>query len=376
MQMKAAVLFEQAMPKPYAQSLPLKIETVELAPPGADELLVEIRAAGLCHSDLSMMEGIRPKKLPIVVGHECAGVVVEAGANVTEAAVGDHVVLSFVATCGTCGSCSRGKPNLCDSHWDARNTGGLIAGGSRLSLGGESLSHHSGVSAFAEYAVVSRYSVVPIRKDLKFEDAALFGCGVMTGVGAVVNTARVAPGERVAVLGLGGVGLSALLGGVVSNAAQIVAIDLNSEKLALARELGATHTFNAGDANVAEAIVDATDGGVDWAFEMAGSVKAMELGYAVLARGGSGVSAGLSHFEHYFSIPHAAMVSDEKSVRGSYMGSCAPRRDIPRFVDLYMSGRMPVDRLRTATFGFSDINAGFDALDQGRAVRQILNPQA
>lgn len=372
--MRAAVLFEQGKPKPYVQSKPLSIETVQLAPPGDDEVLVRVRASGLCHSDLSMMEGVRPKALPIVVGHECAGEVVETGANVTEARVGDHVVMSFVATCGTCRACSRGRPNLCDSHWAARNSGGLMSGERRLFLDGQPLNHHSGVSAFAEYAVVSRYSVVPVDKNMDFFDAALFGCGVMTGVGAVTNTARLTPGESAAVLGLGGVGLSALLGAVASSAGQIVAIDLNQSKLDAALELGATHAIRADDESVIEQVHDITGGGVDWAFEMAGSVKAMELGYALLGRGGSVVSAGLSHFEHYFSVPHAAMVSDEKSVRGSYMGSCAPRRDIPRFVDLFQSGRLPVDRLRTATLGFDGLNEGFDALDTGKAIRQVLDP--
>ncbi len=372
--MRAAVLFEQGKPKPYATSKPLCVETVTLDPPGPDEVLVKVRASGLCHSDLSLMEGVRPRALPIVVGHECAGEVAEVGANVTEARVGDHVVMSFVATCGTCPACSKGKPNLCDSHWEARNSGGLVSGTRKLKLDGKPLNHHSGVSAFAEYAVVSRYSVVPIDKEVSFPDAALFGCGVMTGVGAVTNTARVQPGESCAVLGLGGVGLSALLGAVVSGASHVIAIDLNPAKLEIARSLGATHAFAADDPQLSEQVRDITGGGVDWAFEMAGSVKAMELGYDLLGRGGSVVSAGLSHFEHRFSIPHAAMVSDEKSVRGSYMGSCAPRRDIPRFVELFKSGRMPVDRLRTATLNFDQLNAGFDALDSGTAIRQILDP--
>ncbi len=372
--MRAAVLHEQGLAHPFTESRPIAIETVELDAAGDDEVLIEIRAAGLCHSDLSMIEGVRPRALPIVVGHECAGVVRECGANVTDLRIGQPVVISFVTTCGTCQQCSRGRPNLCDSHWQARSSGGLVSGARRLRLNGEYINHHSGVSAFAEYAVVSRHAVVPVSEDLAMSDAALFGCAVMTGTGAVLNTARLEAGATAAVVGLGGVGLSALLGALAAGASRVIAIDTQADKLKLAHDLGATDCFNASDADCAEQVREATAGGVDYAFEMAGAVKAMELCYAIAARGASVVSAGLSHFDHKFSIPHAAMVSDEKRILGSYMGSCSPRRDIPRFVDLFLRGQLPVDRIRTREIGFDQINAGFDALADASEVRQTLNP--
>lgn len=376
MKIKAAVLYEQGKPRPYADSRPLVIETLDLAPPGPDEALIEIRAAGLCHSDLSAIEGVRQRALPMVIGHECAGIVREVGANVVEAQVGDHVVTSFVSPCGHCPSCGAGRPNLCETHWQARNSGALLCGERRLSLNGQPINHGSGLSAFSQYSVVSRQALVPIDRDVPLEDAALFGCAVMTGVGAVVNTARVPAGATVAVVGLGGVGLNAMLGALVSGAGRVIAVDLSAARLGLARQLGATDTFDASDADCQASIVEATRGGVDYAFEMAGSVKAMELAYAITRRGGSTVSAGLPHFEHKLSIPMAAMVADERTVQGSYMGSCSPRRDIPRFINLYLQGKLPVDRLRSGTLGFDGINAGFDRLADGDAVRQILDPHA
>jgi alcohol dehydrogenase len=376
MKIKAAVLYEQGKPRPYAQSQPLVVETLDLAPPGPDEALIEIRAAGLCHSDLSAIEGVRQRALPMVIGHECAGVVREVGANVVEAKVGDHVVTSFVSPCGHCPACGGGRPNLCETHWQARNTGALLCGERRLSLHGSPINHGSGLSAFSQFSVVSRHALVPIDADVPLEDAALFGCAVMTGVGAVVNTAKVPPGATVAVVGLGGVGLNAMLGAIVAGAGRIIAVDLSSARLGLARQLGASDSFVATDPECAERIVELTRGGVDYAFEMAGSVQAMELAYRITRRGGSTVSAGLPHFEHTFSIPLAAMVSDERTVRGSYMGSCSPRHDIPRFIELYRQGKLPVDRLRSGRIGFDEINAGFDRLADGDAVRQILDPHA
>ncbi len=376
MKIKAAVLYEQGLPRPYAESRPLVVETLDLDPPGPDEALVEIRAAGLCHSDLSAIEGVRKRVLPMVIGHECAGVVREVGANVVEAKVGDHVVTSFVSPCGHCAACGGGRPNLCETHWQARNSGALLSGARRLSFNGTPINHGSGLSAFSQFSVVSRHALVPIDADVPLEDAALFGCAVMTGVGAVVNTARVPPGTSVAVVGLGGVGLNALLGAVVSGAGRLIGVDLSDARLGLARQLGATDTYVASAAESVGEIIELTRGGVDYAFEMAGSVQAMELAYRITRRGGCTVSAGLPHFEHTLSIPLAAMVADERTVKGSYMGSCSPRRDIPRFIDLYRQGKLPVDRLRSGRIAFDEINAGFDRLADGAAVRQILDPHA
>jgi alcohol dehydrogenase len=229
-----------------------------------------------------------------------------------------------------------------------------------------------GVSAFAELAVVSRNSCVRIDPELPLEEAALFGCAVLTGVGAVVNTARVAPGQSVAVVGLGGVGLNAVLGARLAGARRIVALDLVEDKLALARELGATDAFNAGEADCARAVRDATQGGVDVALEMAGSVKAMELAWQVTRRGGTTVTAGLPHPDHRFRLPQVALVGEERAVKGSYIGSCVPIRDVPRYVELYRQGRLPVDRLLSERVRLDELNEAFDRLASGRTIRQVL----
>lgn len=374
MKIRAAVLYEQGKPRPYAKSTPLVIETVDLAPPGPDEVLMEIRAAGLCHSDLSSIEGIRKRAVPTSMGHEAAGIVREVGVNVTEFGAGTRAVTSFVSPCGTCESCQTGRPSLCATHWNARNSGTLLSGEKRLSLNGEPLNHFSGISAFAEYAVVSRHAVIPIDADIPLDVAALFGCAVMTGMGAVVNTAKVPAGASVAVVGLGGVGLSAMLGALVCGADPVIAVDVNAEKLALAKSLGATHVIDAKDDNAEQIIIEVTRGGADFAFEMAGAVSAMQTAYRITCRGGTTVSAGLPHHEHSLSIPLSAMVSDERTIKGSYMGSCVPRRDVPQYLSLFRRGRLPVDRLKSGEIGFQSLNEGFDRLSDGDAVRQVLLP--
>ncbi len=376
MKVKAAVLQRIGAPPPYASSRPLEIAEVELDPPGEGEVLVRIEAAGLCHSDLSVINGDRPRPLPMVLGHEAAGVIEVLGPGVKGLAVGDHVVLVFVPSCGQCLPCRTGRPALCEPGAAANGAGTLLSGERRLHLDGAAVNHHVGVSAFAERAVVSANSVIRIDKGLPFAEAALFGCAVLTGVGAVVNTARVEPGASVAVVGLGGVGLNALLAAQLAGAREIVALDLHDDKLALARQLGATSAFRAGDADCAEQVRKATGGGVDFAFEMAGSVKAMDLAYRVTRRGGTTVSAGLSHPDHDFALKHVGLVAEERTIKGSYIGSCVPARDIPRFVALYRQGRLPVDRLMSERVGFDELNEAFDRLAGGHTVRQLLLPRS
>ena len=376
MKMKAAVLRAQGMPRPYADSHPMTIETVDLDPPGPGEVLYKIIGAGLCHSDLSTIENLRPRKLPTIPGHEAAGIVEEVGPGVTGLKRGDHVVSMFVSSCGDCRYCNNGRPNLCQSSLAARTDGTLVSGARRLSLNGEPIHHYSGLSVFAQYAVVSRTALIKIPDDIPLEDATIFGCAVVTGVGAVLNTAQVPPGARVAVVGLGGVGMNALMACAVAGAERIVAVDLNADKLTLARELGATDTFLAGNADVVAAIRDATDGGLDYVIETAGAIPAMNLAYAIAARGGTIVSAGLPATSANFSFPHAAHVSDEKTIKGSYMGSCVPKRDIPRYISLYHRGKLPVQKLRSGFVTFDQINAGFDKLADGAVLRQVLRPHA
>ena len=375
MRMQAAIMFEQGKPRPYAQSHALEIETVELEGPGPGEVLIEVAAAGLCHSDLSAIEGIRPRPLPVVIGHEGAGIVRECGEGVSDLQPGDHVITVFVASCGTCRYCVRGRSNICPAGNAARAAGTLMSGAKRISrLNGEKINHGSGLSLFAQYGVMARRSMVKIDKSIPLEDAAIFGCAVMTGAGAVLNTAKMQAGDVIAVVGLGGVGMNALFAAVAGGAERIIAVDANPEKLGLARQWGATDAFLATEADVVEQIRAATDGGVDTVVETAGNIKAMELAYAITARGGRVVSAGLPAQGANFSYMHSGLVSDEKSILGSYMGSCVAERDIPRFLGLYQRGKLPVGSLKSGFLPLAEINAGFDRLSDGTVRRQVLRP--
>jgi alcohol dehydrogenase len=372
MHIRAAVLNQMGAARPYTHSKPLSIETVELDEPGYGEVLIRIAAAGLCHSDLSVINGDRPRPTPMVLGHEAAGVVEKFGPGVEDLRKGDHVVMVFVPSCGHCLPCAEGRPALCEPAAATNTAGTLASGQRRLKRNGTPVNHHMGVSAFAEYAVMSRRSLIKIDPELPLEEAALFGCAVLTGVGAVVNTGQVPPGTSVAVVGLGGVGLASLLGAQLAAAQRIVAVDLSDEKLALARQLGATDTFNAGEADAAEKIREATKGGLDFVFEMAGSVKAMELSYKITRRGGTTITAGLPPPTATFPIPQVNLVAEERTVKGSYIGSAVPLRDLPRYIALYRKGKLPVDRLMSARIKLDEINEAFDKLDRGEAVRQVV----
>jgi alcohol dehydrogenase len=372
---KAAVLRTIGAPRPYAQSKPISIEEVELEAPRPVELVVRIAGAGLCHSDLSVINGDRPRPLPIALGHEGSGEVIEVGSAIDDVRPGDHVVFQFSASCGRCARCLEGRPQVCERAVIAKSAGGLMAGGGRItSVNGERIGHHSGLSCMSEYAVVDRGSVIVIDKDLPLADAALFGCAVMTGVGAVVNTARIRAGDSVAVVGLGGVGLSGVLGARLAGAETIIAIDLEASKLEVALSVGATHAICARDSDCVEQVREITSGGVDYAFELAGSIDAMKTAYASVKYGGTVVVAGLPPISALFSFNQSDLVGQEKSIRGSYMGSCVPVRDIPRFIKLYREGRLPVNRLIDGHIGYDQLNAGFDKLQDVRAIRQILTP--
>ena len=372
MKIRAAVLETIGAPAPYAQSQPLKIREVELDPPGHDEVLIRVRAAGLCHSDLSVISGDRPRPVPMVLGHESAGEVVECGPGVTDLVPGDRVVLVFMPSCGCCMPCMEGRPALCEPGAASNGAGTLLSGARRLHMGDQTVNHHVGVSCFADHAVVSLRSGVKLDADISFAEAALFGCAVLTGVGAVINTARLQAGTSAAVLGLGGVGFSALLAAVASGAREVVAIDLNESKLALARELGATATVNAADADAVEQVKALTKGGVDYAFEMAGAIPAMELAWRITRRGGSTITAGLPHPDKRFALPPVQMVAEERTLRGSYIGSAVPARDIPRYIQMYQRGKLPVDRLMGEQLALEDINRGFDRMASGVAMRDVI----
>ncbi len=373
MKTTASVLYEMGMQRPYAESLPLVVEELDLEGPGEGEALVEVRAAGLCHSDLSVIDGARPRPLPMAIGHEAAGIVREVGPGVADLQEGDHVVMIFVPSCGACLPCAEGRPALCEKAAVANAAGQLLSGRRPFSKQGKSVNHHMGVAAFSTYTVCSRRSLVKVDRRLPLEQAALFGCAVMTGVGAVLNTAGVEPGASTAVIGLGGVGLNALLGAVLVGA-DVIAIDLVPEKLELARQLGAQAAFDGRDADLVEKVKAASGGGVDFAFEMAGSAPALETAYKITRRGGTTVTAGLAHPDKNIAIQAVSLVAEERTLKGSYIGSCVPPRDIPRYIGLFEKGRLPVDRLLSETLGFDDINGAFDRLADGKSVRQILLP--
>jgi alcohol dehydrogenase len=365
------VLTESGLPRPYGDSRPLEVLELDLAEPRAGELLVRVEAAGLCHSDLSVVDGSRPRPLPMALGHEAAGVVEQVGPGVVDVAVGDRVVLVFVPSCGACPECSSGRPALCRRGAVSNASGDLLRGGKRLSRQGSPVHHHLGVSAFSSHVVVDRGSAVVVPAELPGETAALFGCALLTGAGAVESTVTVRPGDSVVVVGLGGVGLSAVMAAAAAGAAPLVAVDPVESKRALALELGATDAVAPGDV---ELVRELTDGGARYVVEAVGSERAMADAFAMTARGGATVLVGLPHPDRVLSLPAVQVVAEARQVLGSYMGSSSPQRDIPRLVELWRRGVLPVERLVSGRRDLSDANSALDALADGVAVRELLVP--
>ena len=369
----AAVLRQRGLPAPYAQSKPLVIEELELDPPGEGEVLIEMSAAGLCHSDLSVINGTRLWPLPIVIGHEACGVVRELGKGVTDLREGDHVVFSFLPTCGHCPMCSAGRASLCEPGVLANRAGKLITGGIRFrSSSGETVHHHSGVAGYSQFSVIARESIVKIEPDVPMETAVLFGCAIMTGVGAVVNTAKIAAGTSVAVFGMGGVGLSTVMGAKAVSAGPIIAVDRLASKEALARQCGATHFVDSSACDPVAAIRDLTHGGAETAFEAVGDERVIAQAFGATRRGGRTVCIGLPHPDKMLSVPALAFAAEERVLMGSYMGSCVPQRDIPRFIAMYRAGVLPVDLLRSREIRLDEVNEAFDLLDRGEVARQVI----
>lgn len=369
---RAAVLRAAGAPRPYARSRPLALETVDVPPPASGEVLVAIRAASFCHSDLSVVNGDRAWPLPIVPGHEAAGIVVEVGDGVVSVERGDGVALVFLTRCGLCERCVEGKPFLCERGTAANRQGRLLTGGPRLRLDGEPVHHHMGLSAFAEYALVSEKSLVKLPAGVPFVEASLFGCAVMCGAGTALYTAGIRPGQSVAVIGLGGVGLAAVMGAVLAGAARIVAVDPGADKRDLALSLGATDAVSAADPRAVEAIRDLTSGGVDHAIEAAGTAEALETAFRATRRGGSTVTVGLPHASRQLTVSIAQLTAEARTLKGSYVGSCVPSRDVPAFLALWRRGQLPVDRLVSRTIALDHINDALDALADGAVVRQVI----
>ncbi|MEL7975165.1 zinc-binding dehydrogenase [Isoptericola sp. F-RaC21] len=378
MQIVGAVLDRTGAPPPYAVSGALRTSTLDLDPPGPGELLVRIEAAGLCHSDLSVVDGSRDRPTPMLLGHEAAGVVEAVGDGTGEdtdggvggpdgIAPGRRVVLTFLPRCGTCAACATDGRLPCTVGSAANAAGTLVGGAVRLHRDGAPVRHHLGVSAFATHAVVHRTSVVPVDDDVPADVAALLGCAVLTGGGAVINAGRPAAGDRVTVVGLGGVGMAALL---VARALghEVLGVDPVPAKLDLARGLGATA------ATPAEAL-DAALGTGERApvvVEAAGSARAFETALALTAPGGTTVTAGLPGPDARASVAPLTLTAEARTVVGSYLGSSVPSRDIPRYVDLWRAGRLPLESLVSARIGLEDLPAALDRLAAGAELRQLI----
>lgn len=373
MKIRSAVLSDVTVVRPFDVSGPLELLDLELAAPGPHQLLVRIGAAGLCHSDLSVVNGDRVRPLPMALGHEAAGTIEAVGDAVTDVSIGDRVVLVYVPSCGECFFCESGQPALCEPGAAANGAGELLGGGRALrSTDGHPVNHHLGVSAFAEYAVVDRSSAVVIADDVPFDVAALLGCAMSTGYGAVARTAGVREGESVAVFGLGGVGLSAIIAAHALGANPIVAVDPVLSKRAIALELGATVAVTPDDA---AAVLAALPGhGARWVFEAVGSAAVLEGAFAGTARGGTTVAMGLPHPSATLTISALTVVAEARTVKGSYMGSTRPQVDIPAMVELWRAGLLPVERLISDRLPLSEINLALERLADGSAVRQILIP--
>ncbi|MDV7353885.1 alcohol dehydrogenase catalytic domain-containing protein [Rhodococcus oxybenzonivorans] len=364
MKIKGAVLEHSGLPRPYAQSRPLVIEDLDLDPPGPGEVLVRIEAAGICHSDLSVVDGNRRRPVPLLLGHEAAGRIQRLGPAVDDVAIGQRVVMTFLPRCGSCTSCDTNGRLPCSAGSAANNEATLLGGGTRLRRGGTVVNHHLGVSGFATHAVVDRRSVVPLDDDVPADVAAVLGCAVLTGGGAVINAGRPRPGDAVMIVGLGGVGMAALLTALALGNGEVIGVDALPDKLDHARAAGATaySPQQAAEFNITAPLV----------VEAAGNARAFETAVAATAPGGTTVTVGLPGPETRAAIAPLDLVSGARTITGSYLGSAVPERDIPLYAQMWREGVLPVEQLITSRIRLSDINSAMDRLADGEAVRQIV----
>ena len=365
MKARAAILFEAGKK--------FDLREVEVEPPRSGEVLIKMAAAGICHSDLHVMTGHLAAPLPAILGHEGSGVVAEVGPGVTSVKPGDHVIPLWRLSCGICEYCSDGRPALCAEGLQIRTTGRLLDGSSRFKLDGMEIKYFAGVSTFSEYSVVPEKAVLKIPEDFPLDRAALLGCGVITGVGAVFNAARVKPGSSVAVFGSGGVGINVIQGSAIAGAGKIIAVDLLSNKLEYAKRFGATHTINSKETNPVEAIRALTGGrGVDYAFEVIGLAATIRQAYDSLSKRGMAIVVGIAPTNMEVSVPTMSLVFEERTLMGSIYGSGRPRVDIPMLINLYRAGKLKLDELLTRRYPFSQINEAYEALARGEGLRSIV----
>ncbi|MDP9888724.1 alcohol dehydrogenase catalytic domain-containing protein [Arthrobacter sp. FW306-05-C] len=365
MKITGAVLEEIGRPRPFAESRPVTISELELGKPGPTEILVRLEAAGICHSDLSVVDGNRVRPVPMLLGHEAAGRVLEVGSDVSDIQAGQRVVMSFLPRCEECDNCAEDGRLPCTAGSKTNGEGVLLHGSAHLSRGGERVFHHLGVSGFATHAVVDRASAVPVGDDVPPDIAAVLGCAVLTGGGAVLNAARPKPEDSIMIVGLGGVGMAALITAISQNVSRIVAVDTLEEKLEHARRLGAHETFTP---------QQALEQGIKakYVIECAGNPRAFETAFAATAVGGTTITAGLPSPDARAQIPPMTITAEARTIIGSYLGSAVPARDIPKYAQLWREGRLPVEELITTRIGLSDINQAMDQLADGKAVRQVI----
>lgn len=362
MSARAAVLYEH--------NAPLVIEEVDSEPPKTGEVMVRMVASGVCRSDLHAIQGVHPTPLPAILGHEGAGVVEEVGTGVKSVEQGDHVLLSWLPYCGRCRWCTRGRPSLCENvEWSEMGT--LADGTVRFRRGDLRIHHYIATSSFSERAVVPAQCAIPVDADLPLREVALMGCAVMTGVGAVLNTARVRPGDNVAVVGCGGVGLNCVQGASIAGASKIIAIDTEGEKLKLAQDLGATDLVNASEPSVVENVLDLSGGGVDHSFEAIGYADTIELAVELLGRGGQAILVGMAPPEARVPFDALTMTLQERTIKGCWYGSLRPPADFPLLVELYQTGKLRLDSL-IKTCKLDEINEAFQDMKSGKVARSVI----
>ena len=352
---------------------PLVVDEIALDPPKDGEVLVKMQAAGVCHSDWSVVTGAIWYDGPTVLGHEGAGIIADVGPGVNSVATGQQVLLSFISACGNCYHCIRGRPNICDTHWRGAPRGMLFDGTTRFHHDSERLMHMSRVGAMSEYTVVSENAVIPIDTDVSVEKLALVGCSVTTGVGAVVNTARVEIGSTVAVLGVGGTGINVVQAAAMVGCDKIVAIDISRERLSWARRFGATHTVNATVEDSVEAVMRLTgEDGVDYSFEAIGNPKTISDAFRMLRHGGTAVVIGIAGKDDVVSLPAQLFPAGERRIVGSMYGSSRMRLEMPRLVNLYKAGKLKLDELVSRTYKLDEINEAFADMNSGRGLRGVV----
>jgi S-(hydroxymethyl)glutathione dehydrogenase/alcohol dehydrogenase len=359
----------------WAAGKPLEIEEVEVAAPRAGEVLVRIVATGVCHTDAYTLSGADPEGIfPSILGHEGGGVVEEVGAGVTSVKPGDHVIPLYTPECRECSYCKSGKTNLCQKIRATQGKGLMPDGSSRFSQGGKTIHHYMGTSTFSEYTVLPEISVARINPEAPLDKVCLLGCGITTGIGAVLNTAKVEPGASVAVFGLGGIGLSVILGAVLAKAGRIVVVDINPDKFEMAKMLGATDCVNPKDYDrpIQDVIVDLTDGGVDYSFECIGNVNIMRSALECCHKGwGESTIIGVAGSGQEISTRPFQLVTG-RVWRGTAFGGVRGRTELPGYVDRYLSGDIRIDEMVTHTMGLEDINEAFDLMHEGKSIRSVI----